>query len=210
MFRAALKQVDREMMAMHEQAGLAAGFQNSQIVKATKLDIEVVEEITRELLQRGKLTLLHGGRMRHSEFRGGLSREDMRLVTLIEKMHTDELFKSPIKSEIVKELGKPEKKVKALLQWLIQMGSLVPLTPDLALHVDAVMEAERRLVRHVLKGGSVSPIEFKDIIGASRKYVIPLLEYFDKKGVTRREDNVRVLADGWQSKVYEETLEEQE
>ena len=206
MFRAAVKQVDKGVYAMHEAEGLTAGFQNSQIVKAMKLELGVVEAVTAELVNRGKFTMLGGSKMRHADFRGGLSKDDMKSVMVIEAMHSEDPFAAPIRSEVVKELGKPEKKIKALMQWLIQMGRLVSLTPDLAIHVDGVMDAERRVVRMILANGGVTPIDFKEEIGASRKYVIPLLEYFDKKGVTRRDDNERRLADGWEKKVFEETL----
>ncbi len=206
MFRSAIKQVDKAVMDLHEAEGLSAGFQNSQIVKATKLEIAVVEEVTQELVNRGKFTLLGAGKMRHNDFRGGLSKEDMKAVIIIERMHEEEPFKAPIKSVIVNELGKPEKKVKALMQWLIQMGRLVSLTPDLALHLDGVMLAEKLLVERIISVGSVTPVDFKEIIGASRKYVIPLLEYFDKKGLTRRDDNERKLVDGWEKFAFEETV----
>ena len=35
---------------------------------------------------------------------------------------------------------------------------------------------------------------FKELFGVTRKYLIPILEYFDRNGVTRREGNRRVLA----------------
>ncbi len=206
MFRAALKQVDKAVMAMHEAEGLSAGFQNSQIVKVTKLEIAVVEAVTAELCVRGKFSLLGAGKMRHSDFRGGLSREDMKSVTIIEKMHADDPFKAPIRSVIVEELGKPEKKIKALMQWLIQMGRLVSLTPDLALHIDGVIKAEQLLIQRIIKKGAVSPVDFKEELGASRKYVIPLLEYFDKKGLTRRDGNERKLTDGWRKFAFEESV----
>jgi selenocysteine-specific elongation factor len=33
----------------------------------------------------------------------------------------------------------------------------------------------------------------RDILGTSRKYVVPLLEYFDARGVTKREGDARTL-----------------
>ncbi|MFT7620209.1 MAG: selenocysteine-specific elongation factor [Planctomycetota bacterium] len=209
MFRSAIKQVDKGVMALHETEGLTAGFQNSQIVKATKLEIAVVEAVTKELVLREKFSALGSGKMRHNDFRGGLSKDDMKSVTIIEQMHSEDPFKAPIKSVIVSELGKPEKKVKALMQWLIQMGRLVSLTKDLAVHVDGVIEAEGLVVKMIKESGTLTAVEFKEAIGTSRKYVIPLLEYFDKKGITKRVDNDRYLEDGWEKFAFEETLAQQ-
>ena len=43
-------------------------------------------------------------------------------------------------------------------------------------------------------GVAASAAELKDAMGTSRKYAIPLLEYFDDKGITRRSGDERVLA----------------
>jgi len=40
--------------------------------------------------------------------------------------------------------------------------------------------------------GSMSIGDFKDELGLSRKYAVPLLEYLDSSGCTRREGDVRV------------------
>ncbi|MCB9831422.1 MAG: selenocysteine-specific translation elongation factor [Planctomycetes bacterium] len=207
MFKEALKQVDRCVLALHETEGLVAGFQNSQIVKAAKLDLHVVEDVVAELVQRGKFERLSGGQVRHAGFTGGLSKEDMRLVKAIEEMHVGDFWKAPILSEMATQLDRPAKKLKGLMTWLCQMGRLVQLTPDLCVHIDAVKSAESLLVRRILEGGPMPSVEFKDLIGATRKYVIPLLEYFDKKGITKRDDNDRNLVEHWRKKAFPETLE---
>ena len=35
--------------------------------------------------------------------------------------------------------------------------------------------------------------EFRDMTGSSRKYALPLLEYMDKQGITKRVEDYRVL-----------------
>jgi selenocysteine-specific elongation factor len=41
-------------------------------------------------------------------------------------------------------------------------------------------------------GKAYAPAELRDMLGSSRKYLIPFLEYCDKIGVTRRESAGRV------------------
>ncbi len=41
------------------------------------------------------------------------------------------------------------------------------------------------------EGSSAS--QLREVLGVSRKYAIPLLEYFDTQGITRREGDLRVL-----------------
>ncbi len=48
-------------------------------------------------------------------------------------------------------------------------------------------------VRDLAKSGPVTPAALRDRLGISRKYLIPLLEWSDRSGVTKREGDSRVL-----------------
>jgi selenocysteine-specific elongation factor len=49
------------------------------------------------------------------------------------------------------------------------------------------------LIRWLSTKDAITPAEFRDQYQTSRKYVIPLLEYFDREGVTVRMGEVRRL-----------------
>jgi selenocysteine-specific elongation factor len=82
---------------------------------------------------------------------------------------------------------------KALTR-LAAEGSVVRLSPELHFDAQAIVRAREALVA-VLKAqpGGATAAELRDALGVSRKYAIPLLEYFDAQGVTKREGDVRVL-----------------
>ena len=80
-----------------------------------------------------------------------------------------------------------------VLKFLAEQGSLVPVTPDLFFDSSAISEAKER-VSVVLAGGrAASPSQFREVLEVSRKYLIPLLEYLDSQGFTRRTREGRVL-----------------
>lgn len=56
----------------------------------------------------------------------------------------------------------------------------------------ALEDAETALVRHLKERGEVSVAEVRELWQTSRKYAVPLLEYFDQKHVTRRQGDKRV------------------
>jgi selenocysteine-specific elongation factor len=76
---------------------------------------------------------------------------------------------------------------------LIDAGTLVKLKDEVLLHRDAVKEAVEIVERTIREKGPMEASVFRDLVGTSRKYVIPLLEHLDAIGVTRREGNARVL-----------------
>jgi selenocysteine-specific elongation factor len=45
------------------------------------------------------------------------------------------------------------------------------------------------------KGRVYTPAELRDVLGVSRKYLIPFLEYCDRQRITERLEGGRVLAD---------------
>jgi len=71
-------------------------------------------------------------------------------------------------------------------------GALVTVSPDLVMTAGFVDEARRALC-DTDWGESITVSAFRERIGTSRKYALPLLEYFDREGVTLRRGDVRVL-----------------
>ena len=201
MFKKACRSVSEALLKLHEQEKLEGGFMPSRITRATKLEQPLVDAIVEDHVQRGRFSLLQGKFVRNNSYTGGLTREDFRLVTRIEEMHAVERFGAPILSEIVADVEKPPKKVKDLLKYLAQMGRVIPISSELALHVDAVAHAQDLLIKRLSSNEPMPSSEFKDIIGASRKYVIPLLEYFDRVRLTKRTGNTRLLHPGWENAV---------
>jgi selenocysteine-specific elongation factor len=49
------------------------------------------------------------------------------------------------------------------------------------------------LVQYLRDHREITPIEFKDLLGISRKYAIPMLEYFDSQKITIRVGDKRIL-----------------
>lgn len=57
----------------------------------------------------------------------------------------------------------------------------------------AVAEATARIRDALLERGGLTVADVRDLLGTSRRYVIPLLNHLDREGVTKREGDVRVL-----------------
>jgi selenocysteine-specific elongation factor len=70
-------------------------------------------------------------------------------------------------------------------------GDLVRVSPDLVLTPGFVERAREVLQEEGRSGVTVST--FRERLRTSRKYALPLLEWFDQQGVTRRQGDVRVL-----------------
>ena len=83
----------------------------------------------------------------------------------------------------------------ALLKALIESGDLVRFSPDHALTRDRYEKARRSIEDAIRSEGPLTTSRLRELLGTSRKYVVPLLEHLDAAGFTRRRGDVRELGD---------------
>ena len=102
----------------------------------------------------------------------------------------------PYFRELSKSLKVDASRAKDVLLHLVEEGHMIKTKDDLYFHADAVADLKNRLVAFLATHGEITTPQFKEMTGASRKYVIPLIEYFDSKNVTLRVGDVRKLRKG--------------
>lgn len=122
-----------------------------------------------------------------------LGAKDQQLADVIEKTYREAGANPPLLADLESAHGARAKDVIALL---VERGTLVKVARDLLFFRDAIGAAEAALAQHLQTHEGITVAEFRDLVGSSRKYVVPLLEYFDRKRLTRRVGDVRVLAGG--------------
>lgn len=85
---------------------------------------------------------------------------------------------------------------KAVLQLLTDEGRIIKVKEDLYFDAEAVETLKNRLVTFLETNEEIDTPRFKEMTGVSRKFVIPLIEYFDAKHVTIRIGDIRKLRKG--------------
>jgi len=73
-------------------------------------------------------------------------------------------------------------------------GLLVRVTDDIYLHADVAADMRARLQGKMAGGTGATVAEIRDLLGTTRKYAIPLCEYLDRVGLTRRDGDLRFWA----------------
>ena len=97
----------------------------------------------------------------------------------------------PTVSELQREFSDPS--VPALLAHLAREGSVERVDQERYALKEA-LEEFRRAVEETLKElGAATPAQFRDRLGLTRKYLIPLLEWADRRGITSRQGDTRIL-----------------
>jgi len=97
----------------------------------------------------------------------------------------------PRPKELPAALGMSEVTAKAALERLIAGKLAIRVKPDLVMATTAVEHVRDALLAHLAAHGTIDAPQWKALTGASRKYTIPLAEYFDAQKVTLRIGDVR-------------------
>ncbi len=100
-------------------------------------------------------------------------------------------LQTPAVSEIIRAIPQKPKVIEGVIAYLVKQGTLVRLAEGVYVHRDAIHAARETLAAK--KGATIDVGQFKDLFGISRKVAIPLLEYFDREGATKRVGDQRVV-----------------
>ena len=122
-----------------------------------------------------------------------LSKKEKQLKERLHQRLKEAAYSPPSLSELTKELNTDEKRLLSLLRLLIDEGKVIKVKEGLYFDADLITTLKQKLSDYIKKHGSITPSEFKSLTNASRKYNIPLLEYFDRIKLTVRKGDKRVL-----------------
>lgn len=87
----------------------------------------------------------------------------------------------------------PESMVKEVLALLLRQGRLIKISESLYYHADTIEKLARDLTDYLTRHPDIDAPRFKELTGLTRKFSIPLLEYFDRVKLTMRIGDTRVL-----------------
>jgi selenocysteine-specific elongation factor len=148
-----------------------------------------VERLIRQKKVTGDLR-----RIARADFKPKLSGNQRKLKDKIVAAYQAAGFQPPEPADFVNQAGGNAASLRDLFEVCMAEGELVPIVDELYLHSDAEAEMRRRVTDKLAEGGAgLTVAEIRDLLGTTRKYAVPLCEYLDRAGVTRREGDLRVL-----------------
>jgi selenocysteine-specific elongation factor len=137
--------------------------------------------------------------VRSSAHSVGLSDQDVALRDRIEQVYVAAGLEAPSLDEAMTKanVAAPQRtQARKLLQLLLDDRKLVRITGDMFMHANVITDLKAKLQTYAAQHEPDRLIDvptFKDLAGVSRKYAIPLLEYFDRDQTTRRAGDKRLI-----------------
>jgi selenocysteine-specific elongation factor len=143
------------------------------------------------LLARSISSTAEGETVRLSSHKVALKQDEEDATAKIENAFRAGGLATPAVHEVLARSGVDPGRARTLLQLMLRDHRLVRVSDELVLHASAMQSLRALLAQK--KGQRFSVPEFKDWTDVSRKYAIPLLEYFDRERITRRDGDARVV-----------------
>ncbi len=120
-----------------------------------------------------------------------LDEESRRLVGSFERLLINYGLKPPNLDRLFEEARIPPKDRGRVLKYLTEQNRVIRVSTDIVLHKKWADHMVSKVNAFFDRKKELSVGEFKDMLGISRKYAIPYLEFLDKIGITKRVGNIR-------------------
>ena len=176
----------------HAKNPLNAGAQKEEIRQHLNCENSILEALLQSMLdeksisQKGELFL-------NPNFSITLSSEDDSLQNSILNQLDQEGFTSSTLAQLSLKTGNSKEKLMQVLNVAEQQGKLLRIDGKLMFTQKNFIILCEKVKQYFSNHPEMSVSEFKELAHTSRKYAVPLLEYFDKKKITYREGNIRKL-----------------
>ncbi|HET6488297.1 MAG TPA: selenocysteine-specific translation elongation factor [Syntrophales bacterium] len=188
------EEILREIGLYHQRFPLKEGVSKEELRTTAGQEIEsrLFNMALKELENEKKI---HGDRehVRLAAHRVDLKGNLGDLGGRIEKIYRDAQLAPPSVKEVLETLGGKKAEIQSVLGVLLNEGVLVKVTEELYFHGEPMNKLREDYTAALAREGKATPATFKDLTGLSRKYIIPLMEYFDATKLTIRVGDHRTL-----------------
>ena len=178
----------------HKDNPLKPGIDKEELKSAIKMRLSVkVLNMTVDGLVKKKQLEAEGSKLKVPGFkaaRGAIQDEvKNKIVEAITKGGTQ----PPVREELPALFGIAERDAKDLLKLLSDEGRTVRINDSLHLDREVVEKVKADLRKFLEEKKEITMAEFRDLAKTSRKFAVPIMEYFDSQKLTQRVGDKRVL-----------------
>jgi len=167
-----------------------AGFSRLELAAALKTNTVLLDAAAESLVQskqleaRDKLLAQTGWQARVAD-------QDQRLCEQLAARLQQAGWSPPGLEELAGGLHEPVARVASAARLLAEQGTVVPLNERTWMHREAIETGKQAALTLFRRAPSFSTMDFRDALGVSRKYAVPLVDYLDKIRFTVRCGNNR-------------------
>ncbi len=160
------------------------------------VDQKVLQALLASLIKKGQVEQM-GAEIKLSGHTVTLQVNEQEMEQKIGALYREAGLAPPNLKEVLAAFGEfPDRQIRQVIDLLLAKGTLIKINESLCFHAPAIHGLQEEVVAFIRQHGEIDAQRFKDLTGLTRKFSIPLLEYFDKIKLTIRIDDKRVLRKG--------------
>ena len=185
---------EKTLLRLHENAPLRDMLDRTQLT--SRFDYLNDKVFVGALLQQMKSVeriRLNDKGIKLTAHKPKLSASEKKLLDGIVDKYQHAGFQPPTVKECLQIDPKQEPRIKKLIDLAAANELLVHISHDLFLHADAEKQMRQTLSENMIDSDGLSIAEIRNLLSTSRKYAVPLCEYLDRIGFTKRVGDLRVL-----------------
>jgi selenocysteine-specific elongation factor len=172
----------------HRAHPLATGASLQDLRMQLKLAPELAEAVILAGVEQAEIEI-DRGEVRRKGWKPELSEVDEATLERVISRLSDAGLEPPDTAELVREFGP---RAEPLLPVAVGRGAIVQVERTRYYTPSTLQQIIGKIGGAVARGAEISPAQIRELLGVSRKYVIPLLEYFDGVGLTSRRGETRL------------------
>lgn len=177
----------------HTKNPLKIGISKEELrTRLPKVEPNIFQVALEELLKAGQLELEKDKVLLRAAIRTADKSVERQEEQILKRLHRSGLT-PPNVNELSTEMNIKEGSLRDMLGKLAYEGKVAKIKADMYFDAGVIEELKKKVIDHLEKHKEMIPPDFKNITGVSRKYMIPLLEYFDETRLTIRSGDKRVL-----------------
>jgi len=182
-----------QLRESHQRFPMRTGLAKEEL--RTKLPMEVDVKLFQILISRliqSKEIILEKDKLRLPEHQV-FSTDEKGLVKRVEETLLKGMLQPPSPKELSEAWSEEEESVLAIFEHLVHEGVLIKIKSGIYFHRSPFENLKEELINYLKSHKEITTSQFKELTKASRKYTIPLFEYFDQIKLTLRIGEKRVL-----------------
>ena len=184
-----------EIKRYHQENPLKTGLAKEELRSGLKppVDQKLFQYALGSLAKAGVI-VQDQAEVRLADFEVTLQVDEEQLKNEIINLYRQSGLTPPNFKDVVRSMSKyPEKQVSQVINLLLQEQKIIKINESLYFLSDELDKLAGQITDFIRREGEIDAPRFKELTGLSRKFSIPLLEYFDKIKLTIRIDDKRVL-----------------
>jgi selenocysteine-specific elongation factor len=178
--------------SFHTANPLAVGMSKQELWEKSGLDRELFVGALDTLIAAKKLAI-SAEQVHLAGHRVLMKDDEAESKKQIEEAFATAGVKVPALKEVLAGLKIDLPRAQKIVTLLLRDKVLIKISEDLVFHRETLEELKHQVSEWKSKSPKIDVSRFKDLVGVSRKYAIPLLEYLDREHVTRRAGDERII-----------------